>query len=70
MYCTASGYKSATETSNGYRIQAEKHLIQRMIALIDSAWAPSSHYSSEQREDILARLEALTLNPSQLQSLS
>lgn len=39
-----------------------------MIALIDSAWAPSSHYDRKQREDILARLQAFTLNPTQFQA--
>lgn len=59
---------SATETSYRYCSQAEKHLIQQMIALIDSARAPSSHYDSKQHEDILARLQALTLNPTQFQA--
>lgn len=39
-----------------------------MIALIDSAWAPSLHYDSKQHEDILARLRALTLGPAQFQA--
>ena len=39
-----------------------------MIALIDSARAPSSHYDSKQHEDILARLEALTFSPTQFQA--
>lgn len=45
---------STAETSYRYCSQAEKHLIQQMIALIDSAWAPSLHYDSKQHEDILA----------------
>lgn len=39
-----------------------------MIALIESAWAPSLHYDSKQHEDILARLQALTLSPTQFQA--
>lgn len=39
-----------------------------MIALIDCAWAPSSHYNSKQHEDILARQQAPTLNPTQFQA--
>lgn len=39
-----------------------------MIALIDSAGAPSWHYDSKQHEDISARLHALTLSPTQFQA--
>lgn len=62
------GNTSTTDTSYRYCSQAEKHLIQQMIALIDSAWAPSSHYDGKQREDILARLQALAPSPTQFQA--
>lgn len=53
---------SATETSFCSCKQAEKHLNQQMIALIDCTRAPSSHYNSKQHEDIVARQQAPTLN--------
>lgn len=59
---------SATRTSYRHCSQAEKHLIQQMMALIDSAWGPSSHYDSKQHEDILARLQSPTLSHTQFQS--
>lgn len=39
-----------------------------MIALIDSAWVPSWHYDSKLHEDILTKLQALTLNLTQFQA--
>lgn len=55
---------STTRASYRHCSQAEKRLIQQMIALIGSAWGPSPHHDSKQHED----MQSPTLSPTQFQS--